>query len=83
MKEFINLEENKGEQTIDIKKTYKFVGPNGLDPKNIENEIKEILPSYIPLMDDKEMEELIEYASRLKFDQIKIHLYEQLQMFER
>lgn len=83
LEEFINLKDAKDPSPLGLKKKYYYVGPEGMDPKKVENEILLILPTYTQKMDDGELEDLIFCANELKFDMIKIHLYEQKQEFDR
>jgi hypothetical protein len=74
---------DKKEKKDPIGRNQKYSGPGNVEQKQVEDDILKILPYYAHEMDDGELEELIYYTNELKFDRMKIQLYEQKQEFDR
>ena len=84
MNECIKLAENPpSKKAMGIKSKYIYSGPEGMDLKKTENEILQVIKYYTSKMDNSELNDLVECAEQLKFDRLKIHLYEQKQDFQR
>lgn len=54
-----------------------------MDIKKVESDVLRILSAYTPHMDNTELSDLIKRAESLNLDQLKIHLYEQKQDFDK
>jgi septum formation topological specificity factor MinE len=67
----------------EIKGKNKYVGPTDIDETQIEQEILAVLHNYSPHMDKESLHDLIHCADELKFDHLKIHLYEVMQEFDK
>jgi len=67
----------------EYKQKYKYSGPDNIGPGKLQDDILKIMPVYAQKMEDSELEDLIYYANQLKYDLIKINLYEQRQDLDR
>jgi len=76
-KELINDPEFKN------KTENKYVGPNAINLKDLENEILEVLPYYTQFIDRSELEAIVESSNRLQIDKISIYIYEEREDFEK
>lgn len=84
LQETINLKEkSKLHDPLKENRKYIFAGPEGSDPKKTESEILRVIKFYTSKMDVSELDDIIELSEQLKFDKLKIHLYEQKQDFQR
>ncbi|CAI2383783.1 unnamed protein product [Moneuplotes crassus] len=73
----------KVKDPIKVKRIYVYSGPEGMDPEKTENEVLRVIKFYTSTMDVSELDDIIELAEQLKFDKLKIHLYEQKQDFQK